>query len=95
MHQTDDDFVSRDVILLPIGVLPEVARDTVNRRALGERVLVAEPDVDALHLVVGSKVLILAGAVAHGHLDGAARGLEVHAGSNGPGFEALLVPDLA
>ena len=88
MHQTDNRLVRSDVVFLPVGMLPEGARNAVDGRALAERIDVGEADVGALHVVVVGNVLVFSLRVADGKLDRAAPLLEVDACRESPGIKA-------
>lgn len=58
MHHAGDEFMSRDVLPLPIGVLPEIASDRVERGTAGKRIDITEAEIHAVILILVRRVVV-------------------------------------
>lgn len=69
MHHAGDEFMSRDVLPLPIGVLPEIAPDRVERGTAGKRIDITEAEIHAVILILVRRVVVFTEPPGSGNLD--------------------------
>ena len=61
--------MSRDVLPLPIGVLPEIASDRVERGTAGKRIDITEAEIHAVILILVRRVVVFTEPPGGGNLD--------------------------